>query len=156
MRYNTSLVKWEFIGGAPINFRMEGENAAYAGFTGSQPIAVNASSKLLQWLFTPPMDVWVDVEALLGLVQKVDANYHYAQFSASCNPVPAIGAGTATHTITQHSAVQQFEGYRSRYLAGLTGGVAYTINASIGISGGTWQYHQANNMVSLIGRAWPR
>src|SRR5262249_3688142 len=60
MRYNAATSRWEQIGGAPITFRMDGENEGYVAVTTTQAFTVNAAlTKWLQWApFTPPVDVW--------------------------------------------------------------------------------------------------
>jgi hypothetical protein len=59
--------KWEFVGGPPIVYRMEGENNGYVPVSSGNIICVNPSSKLLQWVFTPPVDEPADLRTRLGL-----------------------------------------------------------------------------------------
>lgn len=139
-------------------FLQEGENAAYVPMGNGTNITVNAAqTKLLQWAYTPPVDVWAEFYIYAGLVQKTDANYHYALLSVICSPAPAVGLATGSGPlIMQHAAVQTFEGYQQTKLWGLAAGVAYTMRANWGTQGGTWQYNQSQDYLRCIGKAWAR
>jgi hypothetical protein len=157
MRYNATTAKWEFLGGSPLEYHMVGENVAYVSITPGQVLTVNASlSKILQWQFTPVIDMWAEVESFAGLVAKMDANYHYAMFTTQCVPAPPIVAVDRLAYRTQHASVQQYENYTVRARYGLSAGVAYAMSVVVNLSGGTWQYYQAPNALNMLGQAWPR
>lgn len=146
---------WKFVGGAPLSYRQEGENNAYVGMASGTNITVNAAqTKLLQWIFTSPIDLWVEVEFSLGIVNKIDAAYHYAQFNIILANV-AIGSAI-TVIRTQHASVQQYEPYFLKGKYGVNAGVTCQFYVSVGLSGGTWQYHQGPTYLLMTGRAWPR
>jgi hypothetical protein len=148
--------KWEFVGGPPITYRQEGELAGYIPFPApGNALAVNGAGKLMAWSFTPPVDVWADLTFHLGLVQKMDANYHYVQFAIGGPTAPAVGSLPQV-TKTQHSTVMQYEPYLLRARVGLNAGVAYNFYVAPGVSGGTWQYYASNIAMQMFGEAWPR
>jgi hypothetical protein len=159
LRRNAAAAKWEFVGGAPIAYHQEGENAAYAGITSSGAyVCVNAAyNKQLAWVLTPPIDVWADIHFELGLVGKTDAAYHYAYFQPTCSPAPTFGGGSSYQAYrTQHSQVQQYENYPIKARYALNAGVTYTMNVIWAFSGGTWQIHQGPGSLWATGEAWPR
>jgi hypothetical protein len=156
MRYNAATPKWEYLGGPPIVYRMEGENGAYVGMATGTNITVNAAqNKALQWNFVAPIDCWVEVAFHIGLVQKLDANYHYVAFNMVAGGSPLIGTPPQAYR-TQHASVQQLEPYYLRQRFGLTGGVAYGFYVNVSVSGGSWQYNQSAAMLHMTGEAWPR
>jgi hypothetical protein len=147
--------KWEFVGGAPIVYRMEGETNAYVGVSNGNYICVNASSKILQWVFTPPVDVWVDVAFHIGLIQALTAGYFYIQPGMVCGPAAAVGT-PPQQIVMMHNQVQTFEPIYLRARLGLNAGTTYTIAVLWSSNGGTWQYHQNAVYLHMIGEAWPR
>jgi len=156
MRRNASANKWEFVGGPPITFLMEGQNAAYVNFSTGTNITVNAAQNVaLQWNITPAIDMWAEIEFHLGLVLKVDANYHDVSFNTMVTGALASGTQAAAFR-TQHASVQRLESYVVRSLLGLSAGVSYAIFCQTTVTGGTWQYHQGPNVLHLNTKAWPR
>ena len=139
-------------------FLMEGESPAYVGMANGTNVTVNAAqNKALQWNYVPPVNVWAEVAVNIGLVNKIDAAYHYANLIPICSPAPAIGtSGGAVSYRTQHSGVQQYEPYTYTKLYALNAGVAYSMYTQFGISGGTWQYHQQPQSLFMTGKAWAR
>jgi hypothetical protein len=148
--------KWEFVGGPPIVYRMEGENNGYVPVSSGNIICVNPSSKLLQWVFTPPVDVWADVAFHIGLVQAITASYNYIQPSMSCSPTPAIGTPPTLY-LMMHASVQTYEPADLRTRLGLNAGTTYTINVVWTSSGGAaFSYYQGPASLQMLGEAWPR
>lgn len=148
--------KWEYVGGPPIVHRQEGENAAYVNFAQGTNITVNAAqTKVLQWNITPPLDCWADIDFNVGIVQKVDAAYHYVNLMVATGGTPLLGTPQSVYR-TQHSQVQQFEPYYIHQRFGLTAGVAYQFWLQTAISGGTWQFNQGPSLLSMTANAWPR
>jgi hypothetical protein len=157
MRFSTVTAKWEFVGGSPLSYRQEGENNAYVAFANGTNITVNAAqNKLLAWAITPPVDVWLDATFHLGTVQKVDAAYHYAQFSTVWTGTPPIGSQGVSALRTQHQGVNQYEPYMVHGRWGLAAGVAYQVWVQAVIQGGSWTFNQYVNTLQLVGSAWPR
>lgn len=135
----------------------EGENTAYVAIANGAIVAVDAAqAKALQWVYTPPFDVWVEVQMFAGLLQKMDAAYHYAQLQLLCTPAPAFGNASAWDAHMCHSQVQLYDRHNTTKIWGLTGGVAYTMNGRWTLSGGTWQLYQSPAHLYLQGKAWPR
>jgi hypothetical protein len=118
-------------------------------------ICVNASSKILQWVFTPPVDVWVDVAFHIGLIQALTAGYFYIQPGMVCGPAAAVGT-PPQQIVMMHNQVQTFEPIYLRARLGLNAGTTYTIAVLWSSNGGTWQYHQNAVYLHMIGEAWPR
>jgi hypothetical protein len=156
MRYNASLPKWEFVGGSPMTYRQEGENNGYVNFATGTNITVNAAqNKALQWNLSSPVDIWAEYEFSLGIVQKVDAAYHYAVFNAVVSGTPVLGTPAAVIR-TQHASVNVYEQYIVHGIIGLSANTSYAIYCNTSIQGGTWQYNQQPNYLNMTGRAWPR
>jgi hypothetical protein len=157
MRFNGTTNKWEYIGGPPISYQMEGANIGYVGATNNTNITVDAAqSTLLQWLFTPPVDCWIELTMNVSLMAKTDAAYHYAYLNLIASPAPAIGTVSSGPYQTQHSQVQQYMGYQFTKRFALTAGVAYQFYGQWAMSGGTWSYYQGPGTLWLTGKAWPR
>jgi hypothetical protein len=154
MRRNAALGRWEFLGGSPLTFRMEGANAAYVVFSNGTNITVNAAqTTLLQAAFNLPVDTWSDVSFELGNVAKMDAAYHWAQF----NMILAGASGSPQSVIrTQHNGVNANENYYLRQLLGGTAGVSWQAYVQASIQGGSWQYNQTAQYLTMNARVWPR
>lgn len=159
MRYYAASGKWEYIGGPPIAYQMEGANSAYMPISTGGQITVNAANnQVLGWTFVPPVDCWVELDFWLGLVQKTDANYHYAQYIANCSPAPVAGLGITGSAVylMQHASVQTYEPYTLRKRWALAAGISYFMYTTMQFSGGTWQYNQQAQNLWMLGKAWPR
>ena len=103
---------------------------------------------------TPSVPVWWEVKGKLGLVTKVDANYNYAIAMLVLNPVDQDGIGATDHYITQHSAVQNLEGYEGHRLFRLAAGTTYTVTLQLVPSGGSWNYYQGRSQTYMDAKAW--
>lgn len=136
--------------------RMLGQNNAYRAQNGGSFFVDAAATLPLRLLYTPPVNAWWDVRLFIGLMQKIDAAYSYAQVTLGISPADADGDTGSTHTITQHAAVQTYEGYNGSALVKLSAGVAYQAIATFGVSGGSWQYHQMGNVLRIESKAWAR
>jgi hypothetical protein len=139
----------------------EGENVNYVSYINTSQLCVDAAlSKALQWVYTPPFNVWAEVEFFVGLTQKIDANYNYTQLNMLCNPAPVAGVGgqiaQGLDAHMAHSQVQTYGRHYMKKLYALAGGTAYTMGAQFTTNGGTWQYYQAPTHLWMIGKAWPR
>jgi hypothetical protein len=106
--------------------------------------------------YTPSVNVWWDVEACIGILQKLDAAYHYAYANIWLNVNDAQARGRAQCIWTQHSTVNNY-GFRhiqARFM--LTGGTFYTATLMHENSGGSWQYYTDNPRNFMMARAWAR
>jgi len=137
--------------------KVVGQNNAYRALGNGAQLTVNAANTIpLQSWYTPPIDVWWEAHLHIGILNKTDAAYHYSQPNLTMNTPDADGFQTATNTITQHSAVQQYESHNMFAMFKLTAGVAYSVYSTVGFSGGTWQYYQGANTLNLVTKAWAR
>jgi len=125
--------------------RKNGAAEVYSGgfTTLYDPLAdrTGAGYQNMQLSYTPPVDVWWDVTGVIGIVQKMDAAYHYAYGRLALAPTDVDGVQYAHHLVTQHSAVQQFEARVVQRAFKLAAGTAYTVTLGISPGGGTWTYH---------------
>jgi hypothetical protein len=142
-------------------YTQEGESAAYWPIGNAYTVCVDAAgAKPLQWLYTPPFDVFAEVHFHLGLLQKTDAFYHYSQLMPECVPAPVAGVGGlvsgGSDAHMMHSQVQTYGRHVMTKLYALAGGTAYTMRAKFGTSGGGFQLYQAPSHLWMIGKAWPR
>ncbi len=156
MRYTSN--RWVCVGGMPLTYHQEGTNAAYVAMpSGGNAIATAAAgTPLLAWALTPPVDVWVELDFHIGLVQKMDAAYHYCVMYIGYNVTPPITPSKPQLAKTQHSQVNTYEPYFLKGKFGLAAGVSYSLYCIPSVSGGSWTYYQDSQYVQLNGKAWPR
>lgn len=133
----------------------QNENYTNSGLAGLQDI-IDGGGGFMTLAYTPTINVWWDVHASMGLMQKQDAAYHYNVLGLQMTPGDADGMTTAVHYITQHSTVQQFEGYRLTRVFKLNAGVAYSIKMYMSPSGGTWRYYTGASHLYMDGKAFSR
>jgi hypothetical protein len=140
--------------------RINGAAEVYSGqFSGSySPIQdrAGAGALYMQLAYTPPVDVWWDVNGNIGIVQKIDANYHYSYGMLVLSPVDVDGMSQARQLITQHSTVQTYESRMPRRLFKLAAGTAYTVSLGIEPGGGTWTYYCGPGQLWLEAKAITR
>lgn len=137
--------------------RILGNNNAYKVITTGQRLTINAAGTTdLALSYTPPVNAWWEVDLLLGLLQKTDAAYHYGTCNLNIAPVDADGQQTYVSYIMQHATVQTYEAHTISGLFKLNAGVAYQVSANLGLSGGTWQYHQGASQLAMSAKAWAR
>lgn len=142
--------------------RIVGANAAYKAIITGQRLTINAAGTIdLALNYTPPVNAWWDVDLLLGLLQKTDPAYNYC--TCNLNIAPGIGTPgdadglqTFNSYVMQHSTVQTYEAHTISALFKLTAGIPYQVSASLGLSGGTWQYNQGSSQLAMFARAWSR
>jgi len=137
-----------------------GVGETYSGqFTTNQnPLSdnVGGAAQPMRISYTPPVDAWWEVNGLIGLAVKVDANYNYALGGLILNTADVDGAVSTAWYITQHSAVQQYEGRHMTRIWKLAAGVAYTCALYLSVTGGTWQYYCGPSQLYIQGKAWAR
>ena len=139
-----------------VNGQSEGYSSQFSPTSPNQLWADAGGTVPLRLTYTSPVDAWWDVGLNLGLLQKVDAAYHYAFPRLSLSPPDADGVYDSYQYVTQHASVQTFEGYGIRRMYKLAAGVAYTVNGLITVSGGTWQYHMGPAQLWIDARAYAR
>lgn len=135
----------------------EGANAAYsAQFSGSSVTYVKKDANTnLELVLTPQLASWWEVSVHVGILQKVDAAYHYTYCVLELAPSPASGHYQRYSIITQHSAVDTYMSFSKSTLFKLNAGITYTAKAFLGNgSGGTWQYYQGSDRLHMHGKAW--
>jgi hypothetical protein len=135
-----------------------GKAVAYNQITASGPIGDGTVGPLTISV-TPTIPCFWEVNFMCANVVKIDANYHYAQLTMTLNlgDQDGIGAGGAAicgPVISQHSAVQTYEGRTFQRIFRLAAGTAYTITPGFSISGGTWQYYTAPTHLWIEGKLW--
>jgi hypothetical protein len=158
MRRNAAANKWDFLGGPPITYRQEGENNAYAVIANGTNITVNAAQTKLLACQSPslPVEMWLDAAFHLGTVQKVDAAYHYVQFTTVWAQAPAIGTPGIVVLRTQNQAVNGFEPYTVQGRWGLAANQVNQVYLVTSIQGGSWQFSQSPGACRLVVSMWPR
>jgi len=136
--------------------RRWGLNNAYKTISSGQDFTVDAAgTQKLQISYTPAIPVWWEVNCAVGIIQKLDAAYHYAylQLVLSQND-SEVAFQTRGAIDTQHSAVQTYQGRSLAQWWKLNTGVAYTCTANFATSGGSWQFHQLAALLWIDGRVW--
>jgi microcystin-dependent protein len=132
--------------------RMVGTTSAYTALpTGN---ILNGSGQVMQLSITPTVPVWWEVNAFMGLVEKMDANYNYGMLAMTLSPPDQDGVSQAMHYQEQHYSVQLYMGYFARRLFRLATGTAYTVKLTWNCDGGTWQYYPDSARLALEAKAW--
>ena len=121
---------------------------------------------LLEIAYTPTVNVWWDLYGQIGVVQKMDAAYHFAYGQLVVSPIPedASAQGVPTFASTNVASVlfnqHSTDAYAARHLqriVALKAGVAYTARLGFGpTAGGTWRYYRAPESLYIQGKASPR
>jgi hypothetical protein len=134
-----------------------GQAEAYSGqFTAQFNPLQSGGANPLQLTFTPQLDCWWEIIASIGLAACDTAAYSLAYGQVILSPVDADGKQGCNYGVTQHSAVNQFEGRSMSRLYKLVAGTAYTVNLAFSPSSGTWRYYCGPDYLSIQGKAWPR
>lgn len=129
----------------------------YVAHISGQQLYIDAAKTIALTLgYVPPVNCWWEVHAHIGLVQKVDAAYHYMQPQLQLNVPDADGFQGIGDTRTQHSQVNTYEPYDLQGLFKLAAGVNYFVTVPTGMSGGSWQYFQSSNNLFIEAKAWAR
>lgn len=135
-------------------------NGATEGYSGQFTVAVNPLSTgvaSLQISYTPPVDAWWEVTCHIGVVQKVDAAYHYMYGGFNLSQADVDGVTSAYSLITQNSSVQLYEARAVTRLLKLAAGQTYIARSYLGgMSGGTWAYYRGPGQLWMNGKAWRR
>src|SRR4051812_4396578 len=100
--------------GQEIDFkRINGAEDAYSSSftTAFIPIAdrTGAGSINMRLTYTPPVDCWWEINGNIGIVQKIDAAYHYAYGTLQLAPADVDGISRAMQIAMQNNLVQTFE-----------------------------------------------
>ncbi len=135
----------------------EGASATYsAQFNGTTTTYIKKdASNNLQLVFTPQVDAWWEVSVHVGILQKVDAAYHYVYCVLELAPAPAVGNSVRYSIMTEHASVNNYMSFNKTTLFKLNAGTTYTAKAFFGGgSGGTWQYYQGSDRLHIHGKAW--
>jgi hypothetical protein len=145
-------------GGLIYAQRVLGMNNAYrAGIVNGDTCYRDAGTgNPLQISYQPDVPVWWDLDFGIGIMQKLDAAYHYLIGQLVLTPADQDGAPGILHYDTQHASVQT---YVKRTGAGwfrLAANTFYTAKVTFGLNGGSWQYHTGPNYLWLCGRVWPQ
>ena len=99
--------------------RITGNSAAYKVITTGQRLTINANGiPDLALSYTPPVNAWWEVDLLLGLLNKTDAAYHYAQCILQCQPNDADGVSTYQSYIMRAAGCRWSFVYRAGGTAG--------------------------------------
>jgi hypothetical protein len=135
--------------------RLEGQNANYVAIASGGAFAVAVGVPLALTL-TPSVDCWWETTFHIGILQKLDAAYHYGYLGVSLTPDDADGVNASNGLFTQRSDVDTY-GYREfTRLWKLIGGTTYTAAAAFSTNGGSWQYNQGPSYIWAHGKAWAR
>lgn len=159
---------WQYVGGPSptlppgtllsVQRKLPADAGYVANFTTNQNPVPDGSGGLMQISITPTVNAWWDVAGSVGLVQKIDAAYHYLVAGLAIDKADALGDNSGSiHYQTQHSTVQTFMGYKVWRTWALAAGVTYTAFLYLNIgSGGTWRYYAGPSHLNLEGRLFSR
>lgn len=119
------------------------------------------ATNVMQLFWTPPVDAWIEVDAFMGYIKKVDAAYHYLTATLQC-PDGALDADglalVATAIETQHASVNQFAPrYMKIPLFKAVAGRQYQFRVALGgNTGGVWSYYRGIGQLNMSMKAWAR
>lgn len=137
-----------------------GDDSGYtSNFTGSGTIQLvrTGGGTPLRITYTPPINVWWECSLFLGLLQKVSAEYTYLYGGCTLSPADADGRSGALHLVTQHQAVQTYEGRIASTMFKLNANTTYQLDGVLtGGSGGSWNYYIGKSQLELHSKAYAR
>jgi hypothetical protein len=144
-------------GPSPIEtFLQEGENNAWVSYSSAgETVYVNSGKTIpLRWVYTPPINVWVEVHVQC-MRRNTAAAWVLADLSTTVSPAPEEGATPKSSRVNIHNA---FDGVVSsnNFICALASGVTYTISSTLTDAGATGQYYQGSNWLWMTGKAWRR
>lgn len=89
--------------------------------------------------YTPPVDAWWRVHCHVGLIQKVDAAYHYGYLYLNLSPADEDGQAKGRQIHTQHASVQTHCSRTPARTFKLQAGVTYEVDArwDLGVAPGS-------------------
>lgn len=140
-------------------YSMYGENPGWVSIAGSgQGLYVDAAqSKLLQWVYTPVVNAWVDVVAQGLFWNSGAASWNYCALFITCSPAPVSGLNPAGR-IYDHSGASgggATNTTTARYA--LLAGTQYSLYASTTNQGGNiFSAYQGSSFLFMHGTAWAR
>jgi hypothetical protein len=137
--------------------RLNGQNNAYRAISTATSFTVDAAGTIpLALSYTPPVDVWWEVHANIGVLQKIDAAYHYAYGQLELLPADVDSVSSAPNILTQHTSVDDYGWRGPQRIWKLAAGTAYTCTANFSPAGGLWQFYQGRDYMFIEGKAWTR
>jgi hypothetical protein len=113
---------------------------------GSFPLSIN---------YTPDRSCWWAVDCIIGAIAKDDAAYHYGYVYIQMIPPDVDGIDVGQAIYTQHNAVQTHSFRAIRRIFSLAPNTGYTVTAKFSTPGGSWQYFDHFQHLSMTGKAWP-
>jgi hypothetical protein len=136
--------------------RTFGANNAYVAFGNGTNVTSNAAqTTLLSLTITPPVDCWWEVDTHVGIIDKTDAAWTYAQLGQKLTVPDVDGRAIQYDTVSDHSSLP-YMGLQGTSLWKLAAGTAYTAFATFITGGGTWTYYQGADYLRIYGKAWAR
>lgn len=158
--YPSPTVKNRIVtGGLLAVQRVVGSNNAYRAITNGSNLTTNAAgTTALAVNYTPTVDCWWEVTAHVGIFQKLETGYSYANIYFVIVPADVDGRGVgARYANESGNATVQTYNYRAiTQVFKLAASTAYSCVVRAGIAAGTWQFHQGPAYLGIEGRAWAR
>ena len=137
-----------------------GASEAYsANFTAFPHTVLASAGNPLAIEYTPTVDAYWEIDATIGLVEKMDTAIHYVYGQIAVTPAPVAGLSSARMAIHgQKADVIWARWQRSvNTLVMLAAGITYTANVLLSSgNGGTWRYFMGANYMQVHGKGWAR
>lgn len=138
---------------------MPGAYEGYVTITAvGQGVYVDAAQSVpLRWVYTPPVDAWVETVTFAGQVYQFgSATWEYLYLQTTCSPAPISGNAATLSIGTQHNAAPYGTRMTSKIWP-VTAGVTYTFgNGWAGTGGAIWQVYHGSGYLHMHGKSWPR
>ena len=110
----------------------------------------NASTQIMRISYTPPVDCWWELDALIGIVYKTDAAYGYAYWGTLLAPADVDGIQRTKAIEMQNSSVNTYAFKSVHRKHRLVAGVAYSVDLYCDLTGGgTWQYNNSPDYLTM-------
>jgi hypothetical protein len=136
---------------------MFGQNNAYSVHTAGAVYADAAHTIPMALSYTPPIDVWWEVDGTIGIIDCTAAAYNYAYGYLQLSPADADSVATGGQQVaTQRTDVNKFGNRSPSYTYKLVAGTAYTVTLSFTYNAVGWQIFQDAALLQLEAKAWAR
>jgi microcystin-dependent protein len=107
-------------------------------------------------VYAPEVDSWWEVTMGVGLAQKIDAAYHYAQPQVGLSPSDEDGVQGALAIGVGHNAVTNYYSWHVTRIFKLAAGTVYRAAIRWATSGGVWHIYRGPDHLWIEAKAWPQ
>jgi hypothetical protein len=125
-----------------------------AGPTGSE--LDDGAGAAMALTYMPEVDSWWEVTMGVGLAQKIDAAYNYAQPQVGLTPGDEDGVQGALAIGVGHNAVTNYYSWHVTRIFKLAAGTEYRAAIRWATNGGTWHIYRGPDHLWIEAKGWAR